>query len=313
MENKAFGEKTEKGGRDSPKKGIIFNIQRYSIQDGPGIRTTVFLKGCPLRCLWCHNPEGIKPEPEIIWWETRCIGCRKCLESCHLETQIFPPAFDPDCDLCGECLRVCPAKALELAGREYSSEELMEEILKDRVFFDISQGGVTFSGGEPLFQGDFLLEVLSKCKKERIHTAVDTAGFANLELIKKVEELTDLFLYDLKTMDQKKHLDSTGVPNFQILENLTWLSKKPEKVIVRFPVIPGFNDNEGEIQGMGEFLLSLKIPEIDLIPYHKMARDKYRRLRKEYSLNSLENPSSEMLERIKIVLEKYLPKVKIGG
>lgn len=313
MENKASGEKIKKEGRTFPKKGIVFNIQRYSIQDGPGIRTTVFLKGCPLRCLWCHNPEGIKPEPEIIWWEARCLGCRKCLESCHLDTQIFPPAFDPNCDLCGECLRACPAKALELAGREYSPEELLEEILKDRVFFDLSQGGVTFSGGEPLFQGDFLLEMLSKCKRERIHIAVDTSGFASSELFQRVEELTDLFLYDLKTMDERKHLDFTGVQNFQILENLKWLSEKPEKVIVRLPVIPGFNDDDREIRLMGEFLLSLKIPEINLIPYHKMAKDKYRRLRREYPLNSLENPSSEGLERVKITLEKYVPKVKIGG
>ncbi|MCR4428464.1 MAG: glycyl-radical enzyme activating protein [Caldiserica bacterium] len=311
---RTFGEREkEKGEKSSSKRGVVFNIQRYSIQDGPGIRTTIFLKGCPLKCLWCHNPEGINPNPEIIWLETRCLGCRRCVQSCHLETPIFPPAFDPRCNLCGECLRTCPAKALELAGRGFSKEELMEEILKDRVFFDLSQGGVTFSGGEPLFQGEFLLEILSACKEERIHTALDTSGFCEMGLLQKVEPLSDLFLYDIKTIDVKKHLEFTGVPNFQILENLSWLSKKPEKVIVRFPVIPGLNDDDFEIQQMGEFLLSLNIREIDLIPYHKMARDKYRRLRREYPLNNLENPSSERLEKIKIALERYVPKVKIGG
>ncbi|MGB9553206.1 MAG: glycyl-radical enzyme activating protein [bacterium] len=294
-------------------KGIVFNIQRYSIQDGPGIRTTVFLKGCPLHCLWCHNPEGINPKPEIVWWERRCLGCKECQKACPLNTDVFPPAFDPLCDLCGKCLEVCPAKALELAGKEFTVPELMEEILKDRIFFDVSQGGVTFSGGEPLFQGEFLLSMLQALKEEKVHTTVDTSGYASPELFRKVSETADLFLYDLKLMDEKKHRHFTGVSNQVILENLTLLTKENRKVIVRFPVIPGINDNPQNVQTMGEFLASLKIEEIDLLPYHKIAQDKYRRLGRKYQLTYLEPPSPERLEEIKKSLVRYVPQVKIGG
>lgn len=294
-------------------KGIVFNIQRYSIQDGPGIRTTVFFKGCPLHCLWCHNPEGINPRPEIVWWERRCLGCKECLKACPLHTDIFPPAFDPRCDLCGKCLEVCPAKALELAGKEFTVPELIEEILKDRIFFDVSQGGVTFSGGEPLFQGEFLLSVLQALKEEKVHTTIDTSGYAPPELFNKVSEIADLFLYDLKLVDEKKHRYFTGVSNKIILENLTSLAEKNKKVIVRFPVIPGINDDSQNIQIMGKFLASLKIEEINLLPYHKIAQDKYRRLGREYQLSSLEPPSPERLEEIKKSLDRFVPQVKIGG
>ncbi|MDI6869242.1 MAG: glycyl-radical enzyme activating protein [Coprothermobacterota bacterium] len=314
MEKEIFQiEKEGNRGKISTVKGIIFNIQRYSIQDGPGIRTTVFLKGCPLRCLWCHNPEGINPKPEIIWWERRCLGCRECVKTCPLSTDIFPPVFDPACNFCGKCLEVCPAKALEFAGKEFTVPELMEEILKDRIFFDVSHGGVTFSGGEPLFQSPFLLEMLKACKEERVHTTVDTSGYAPEGLFQEVAGLTDLFLYDLKIMDEKRHRSSTGVSNSLILENLSWLAKGKRKVIVRFPVIPGINDDDLNIQLMGEFLLSLKIEEIDLIPYHKIAQDKYRRLRREYQLSSLEPPDQGRLEKIKMTLENFIPLVKIGG
>jgi len=294
-------------------RGIVFNIQRYSIQDGPGIRTTVFLKGCPLHCLWCHNPEGQSPKPEIIWWEKRCLGCRECVKACPLNTDIFPPVFDLRCDLCGRCLEVCPGKALELAGKEFTVGQLMEEVLKDRIFYDLSEGGATFSGGEPLFQGNFLLEMLQACRRERVHVAVDTSGYASRELVLKVAELADLFLYDLKLMDEEKHLKYTGVSNSLILENISALLRSGKKVIVRFPVIPGINDDDNNIRLMRNFLYPLNVMEIDLIPYHKIAQDKYRRIRRAYPLPSLEPIAQGRLEEIRKFFESFVPKVKIGG
>lgn len=298
--------------------GKVINLMKYSIHDGPGIRTTVFFKGCPLNCLWCHNPESQQPGQELMIWAERCIGCGRCLEVCAWGALVIAAGkLDyrrEQCQACGECCKVCPAGAREPAAKTMSVREVMAELEKDLVFYDESGGGATFSGGEALLQPVFLLELLKECRKKEIHTTLETCGFTNLEVLRSLSDFVDLFLYDLKLMDSRKHQEFTGVPNELILANLRWLAEHHPRVIVRVPVIPGVNDDPATFQAMGEFVASLKrIRELHLLPYHKAGADKYLRLGRVYQLPDIQPPEPERLEQIKGQLEAFGLAVKIGG
>ena len=239
------------------KTGIVFDVKQYALHDGPGIRTTVFLKGCPLRCQWCHNPEGIGKNPQILYRNKRCIGCGECLDVCPEKAlSLSPEGIITNKLLCkadGACAMICPADARELIGKTVSSDEIRDVVKKDVPFYNQSGGGVTFSGGEPLMQPDFLLECLQLCGREGIHRAVDTSGHAALEIVKPIAKETDLFLYDLKLMDPDKHRYLTGVSNELILSNLKYLAYAGFKITVRFPLLTGLNDTDENLDLMGMF------------------------------------------------------------
>ena len=297
--------------------GIIFNIQRYSIHDGPGIRTTVFLKGCPLNCWWCQNPESQLSGQEMLFWGVRCIGCGACSTICPSNAiQIkngIPVTEKEKCILCGKCTEKCPALAREMIGKKLTTEEVTKEIEKDLVFYEESGGGVTFSGGEPLGQSEFLEGLLNGCREKKIHTAVDISGYISWRILKKIIPKVDLFLYDLKIMDSERHKKYTGISNEVILENLKKLSSVHHNIFVRFPVIPGINDDSQNIKEMGGFLSSLKIAQVNLLPYHYIGIDKYRRLGRTYHLTAAQPPSKEKLFEISGILKKFNLKVKLRG
>ena len=268
---------------NSSISGLIFSLKRYSIHDGPGIRTTVFLKGCPLSCWWCHNPEGIPTGKALFLWEERCLGCGDCQKACpskavYREGNLFKT--EPSrCTLAADCVAVCPAEAREIIGEEIGVEPLLERIGRDTVFFDQSGGGVTFSGGEPLAQPVFLEAVLKGCHEAGLHTAVDTSGYAESGVFRTIIPYTDLFLFDLKFMDSDRHKTYTGVSNEPIRDNLLFLAESGADVIIRIPVVPGMNDDRNNMTAIADFLQSLKtLQRIDLLPYHKMSLEKYRRM-----------------------------------
>ena len=301
-------------------KGIIFDIKRYAIHDGPGIRTTVFLKGCSLRCQWCHNPEGIKSKPEIVLRSTRCAKeCSECVSVCPQvaisKNGNFIEIDQDKCDLCGVCDDVCVYEALEIVGREVTVKEVMDEIEKDRIFFDESGGGITFSGGEPLMQIDFLETLLKEIKKKNIHVTLDTSGYVSFEDLERVSRKVDLFLYDIKIMDKEKHEKYTGVSNKLILENLRKLSERGKPVAVRIPLVSGINDDDQNIQMLAEYLHGLKnIKQISLLAYHRGGCEKYKRLkRKEKFAKTFNSPSDERIEEIKKILTGSGFSVKKGG
>lgn len=289
--------------------GCIFDIMKYSVHDGPGIRTTVFLKGCPLNCWWCHNPEGQALKPEIMLWPNRCIGCGECQKACQFQAMAHPE----NCTQCGKCAEVCPAEARVLVGRTMSIEETLHEIEKDMVFYRQSGGGVTFSGGEPLMQPDFLEAMLKVCRQREIHTALETTGYARPETLLRLSSLVDLFLYDLKLMDDAAHRKYTGVSNRMIIENLKMLAENQARIIARVPIIPGINDDQKNINDIGELLTSLKLNEVHLLPYHRAGTDKYRRLNRTYLLPDLKEPTAAYMAVLANQLQKFGLTTKIGG
>jgi pyruvate formate lyase activating enzyme len=265
-------------------KGLIFNIKRYAIHDGPGIRVTFFLKGCPLNCWWCHNPEGISPKPERVARIDR-IGEREF-------------------------------RVEEEVGKYYTSGELLAIAEKERVFMEESGGGVTFSGGEPLMQAEFLIEALSIFKGKGMHTTVDTSGYASNSVIKRVATHTDLFLFDLKHLDSDRHTEFTGVGNEPILENLDFLISEKKKIYLRFPVIPGFNDDNEHLSRVREFAGSLNsdyVTEMDLLPYHHIGSSKYKRFNMEYRMSGTGQPSDERMNKLMDYFIESGLNVRIGG
>lgn len=253
------------------REASIFNIQRFSTSDGPGIRTTVFLKGCPLRCAWCHNPEGIDAARQLAIDPRKCIGCGACVVIC-------PRQEDSACLLCGRCAEVCPAEARRIMGKTIRVDELMVELDKDRVFFDESGGGVTFSGGEPLAQPDFLIEALKSCRQAGIRTAVDTSGFAPWDVLAEVAGLADLILFDIKHVDNHEHVRLTGVSNEVILANLRLLAKAQANLWLRVPVIPGMNDHTENFAATARLVRELGLCDVYLLPYHSTGQYKYGQL-----------------------------------
>lgn len=300
-------------------RGIIFDIQRFAIHDGPGIRTLVFMKGCPLRCWWCQNPEGLAKSKSLGYFEYRCIQSKRCIPSCPSRAL----SFDGDslvidraaCNECALCVEACPSGALSIAGREINVEELVKEIEKDVLLFDNSGGGVTFSGGEPLFQPAFLKESLIQCRSRGIHTALETSGHAAPETFESIIDYVDLFLFDLKLLNEEEHRKYTGVSNNVIKRNLVTLvtRKRGEDVILRFPVIPGINDTEKNVEEFLNFVHGLDgIREVDLLPYHDVS-EKYRRLGLKYRMNVRAAPSEEKLNHIRERLRQTGLRVRMRG
>lgn len=298
--------------------GFVFDIKKYAIHDGPGIRTTVFFKGCPLHCLWCQNPESWQKQPELGFRKGRCIRCGRCVEVCTHQaitmTRDQPVTDASKCNLCGECVNVCVAGAREIIGQEMTVDEVLTEVKKDVVFYDESGGGVTFSGGEPLMQPEFLLALLNRCQAQRIHTALDTSCYAEPEIVESISEKSDLFLCDLKQMDGNIHERFTGVGNNLILDNIKRLSETGKEIIIRIPVIPGFNDDQANIEATGKFAASLpSVSGIDILPYNRGGKEKSARLTAGVELMQTQTPNGEKMSSIAEILNNYGFEVRIGG
>lgn len=298
--------------------GTIFDIKKYSINDGPGIRTTVFFSGCPLSCLWCHNPESQSLKPELLYRAGRCLLCEACIEICpegaisfraENSAKIRDGEIITDrnkCVRCRTCVDICYSGAREFSGREMTVDEVMMQIEREIPFYDQSGGGVTFSGGEPLMQPSFLSVLLKACRKQEIHTVVDTSGFANWNIFEQIRENVDMFLYDLKHMNSTRHQEVTGVPNRVILENLRRLSASGAQCTVRIPLIPGLNDDEKNLAETGTFLASLPhIEGVELLGYHDIAQAKYEALDREYALVGIKPPTQAEMVNAAEVLRSY--------
>jgi pyruvate formate lyase activating enzyme len=299
--------------------GLVFDIKRYAISDGPGIRIVVFLKGCNLNCAWCHNPEGIAAGQERMYAPARCIGCGTCVSACpNAALTLTSEGIVTDnelCDLNGLCAAVCPTKAIELSGTAMTVEEILAEIEKERVFFEQSGGGVTFSGGEPMLHTDFLVRLLDECRDRGIHTAVDTAGLVSTETLLEVASRTDLFLYDLKLMDSDRHREWTGVPNGKILENLRRLAETGANMVVRIPLVGGVNDDEENILATARFLNGLPGEKmgVNLLPYHKIAQTKYQKLGRGEAFKPLIEPDQDSIKRAVEIFGEFGIEASIGG
>lgn len=300
-------------------QALLFDIKPYSINDGPGIRITVFLKGCPLNCLWCHNPESISPHTQKMYSKSKCIGCGTCVENCPQDAlRLTPDGIITDvvaCDLCGICADVCPTKAMEMSGRPATVEEVMKVVKRETVMMDQSEGGITISGGEPLMQPDFLIELLDACGREGIHRAVDTSGFAKTETLLEVAKRTDLFLYDLKTMDPDKHKKFTGISNEKILSNLKVLAESGAEINIRIPLIQGVNTDEQNIRDTAAFIAALAGPPkpVNLLVYHNIAINKHNKLGQAYDFTGLAEPAREDISRAIAIFAEFGLQASVGG
>lgn len=297
-------------------EGVLFNIQRYSLHDGPGIRTIPFFKGCPLACKWCSNPESQRPQPELIFKKSNCIRCGKCIDACKQRAISADNPFFIDrerCIQCGDCTRVCPTQALEMKGKRMTVSEVMRELQKEENLYRRAGGGVTLSGGEPLAQPEFARELLKACKEKGWHTAIETTGFTSKAVIEDVFPWVDLALTDIKAIDPRVHEQNTGVNNRQILENLIRISFIT-KTIVRIPVIPGVNDNAQEIRSIAEFArLMSGVDTLHLLPYHTFGENKYHLLGRIYPLSAAKTHSPEKMDTLKNVVESMGFHCHIGG
>jgi len=304
------------------KSAVVFNVQRFSVHDGPGIRTTVFLKGCPLSCPWCHNPESRASRPEIAIKADRCLACELCTPACPQDiagpVSLITKTNRPDatCIQCGACVEACPSGARDLLGEAMGVDSLLAEIERDRTYHEESGGGVTFSGGEPIANGNapFLLECLEECGKRGLHRAVDTCGHVTTDTLLAVAKRADLLLYDLKIMDDARHRLVVGVGNERIHHNLKTLAEKGHDVWIRVPLIPGLTDSDENLKAVAEFAAGLARPfPIHLLPYHAIGGDKYGRLGLTYQLADLAPVDPTLVNEQAEKMRAYGLEVHIGG
>jgi len=300
---------------------LIFDIKRYSVNDGPGIRTTIFLKGCPLRCVWCHNPEGLEPKPQRMYTKSKCIGCQSCVEVCPQQVLTLTPegivADESKCVLCQQCADVCPSLAMKFGGKEWKMDELMAVIEKERKVMEDSGGGVTICGGEPLMHHQYTIKLLQELKKRRFHRAVDTTLFSNATIIKEVAANCELFLVDLKLMDSERHRFYTGVPNEIILANIRMIAEMGCDFFIRIPLIEGVNADEQNIDESARFLASIPWNRkvVNLLPYHDIGKGKHEKLGTKYNPDSIQMaaPSQETQQRCIAQFKHYGITATIGG
>ena len=286
------------------RQPLVFDIKRYAINDGPGIRVAIFMKGCPLDCRWCHNPESISPNRQKLFTAAKCIGCGECVKVCPQQAcSLTASGVTTDaelCNVCGQCAEVCPTKATEMSGRYETVDALLQTIERERPFFEESNGGVTFSGGEPLLYPDFLIEILDACGRAGIHCAVDTSGQVKQEVLLRVARRTDLFLYDLKLMDSARHKEWTGVGNETILDNLRALAETGVAIQIRLPLIGGVNIDDKNIIATAVFVSGLSGPPkmVNLLPYHAVGAGKNVKLSQSRDVSGMSDPTEQNLERI---------------
>jgi pyruvate formate lyase activating enzyme len=298
-------------------EGIVFNIQRYSLDDGPGVRTTVFLKGCPLSCLWCSNPESMNPLPEVTWRYTTCKKCGTCVETCPLGLI----TMDDDgihidrksCDRCGKCVEACVTESLQMSGTRMTVEEVYDVVKRDIDFYKVSGGGITCSGGEVLMQADFVAELFKHCRENEIHTCADTSGFGSKQAMEIILAYTDLIYYDLKHMDAAEHERLCGQSNDLILSNLALVVEKGIPMVIRVPLIPGHNDSDENMTAIAKTVADMdKETPVNILPYHRYGQNKYRMIDKTYPLDGVEYPTEEGLNKAKQIMESFGLKCEIS-
>lgn len=302
--------------------GTVFDIKKYAIHDGPGIRTTVFFKGCPLHCAWCANPESWDISPEIIYSEISCIKCFSCIKICPVSAINFEKSSNKIkvnkdvCTSCNKCIDECPTKALKLVGKHYSVGELISEIKDDESFYRESKGGITLSGGEPTMQYNFLLKFIKKCKENYLNIVLDTCGYISWSIMEEIIKYVDLVFYDIKIINSFKHKEYTGKSNEIILKNAQRISSLDIPMVIRFPLVPGYNDSEKDIKSLGMFASKLKsVKEIDILPYHRLGESKHVKLRGKYKLEGVQLPNNIMIQKVKKWLSSSSNniRIKVGG
>ena len=299
---------------------LVFDTKRYAINDGPGVRVTIFLKGCPLDCAWCHNPESISPKMEKMFSANKCIGALNCIDDCPENALTMTPDkgvvtdFDA-CNMCGICAESCPSGAMEMVAEHVDVATIIESVVEERQIIEQSGGGITFSGGEPLMQHEFLIDALEACKREGFHCTVDTSGFTAKSVLLDVARLTDHWLYDLKCMDSDTHLEWTGVRNEKILDNLVALAETGASINIRVPLVEGVNADDANIIATARFVASLAgdKKKVNILPYHKIAEGKYQKLGRQINLDGMSEPSLERQQEVVEIFESHGLETMVGG